>query len=928
MPPLLQVDSQGISAFGETTAERLWRIQTNAGLTDEIQIAGSASGVPCRITGLALPVSNADAVTKSYVDSLMSNLRLKSPARVVASTNMLLSELIADVTIDDVILGAGDRILLKAQTNPVENGIWIVPAAGNLPARPQDYATGSQASGAYVFIDQGTVWKDRSFACITDRGVDVVDTNETEWIQFSSRSSALAGYGLLAGATNELTINGSIVPELGVNNTFTGATNTFSGALNVSGVLTGSSSISVPRITNLNTGSITAPGDAINLQYLSDRFNTFNFKAPVSVATTEAIVDLDTTGLVIGTMVDGVAVAAGDRVLVKDQANAVENGIYVVADIADTAPVRSVDMAAGSSANGAFVVATRGTVFGDQAFICINDSLASSIVGTAQLQFTALVTQATGLAGAGLVENGRALDVNPDNSTLEVVNDQVRVRAEGITNTQIAPATIQNSRLVNEAVTLVTTTGDGLTSTNGGVVSLGSTVGLAVDHTYIPYLNRTNTFQMENTFSTHVSMNGNLTVATGGIVSAPQLTGLDTTLVSQDSDAVTVQYVREQVTNKLVSKLPVRVASTTSETLSTLLADSVVDGVTLQVGDRVLLAGQASAIENGIYIVSAAEAPTRSPDMSIGIPNVAGSTVVVKEGALYADRMFVCTSELDTIGTDPLNFTVIGQSLAQLAGHALAANETAMRLDVTTDNSTLEVASDALQIKDAGVTNAKIADATIQNQKLVNDSVTVNAVTGLLRTVLDSQGQPSTNPADLELGGTVSLEVDHTHIPYLSRANTFTNTNDFSQRVRLTANVAASTDGGTPDATLVVTGGVYVSGDLYATSTLNYSDVRLKRNIAPIDNALEIISNIRGCTYDWNDEEINGDRRGAPAVGVIAQELQEAGAGIAVTQNGEWLAVDYVRLVPFLVESVKTLKRTCDELGEEVRELKRSRVSP
>ena len=915
MPPLLQVDSQGISAFGETTAERLWRIQASTGVANEIQVWGADQSTTCRLTNVATPVVNADAVTKAYVDNVAANLRLKKPVRTLSSEAVTLSTLAAGSVMDGVTLVAGDRVLLVAQAEAVENGIWIIANSPTAPARPADYATAAAASGAYTFVDQGTVWKDRSFACITDHGSDVIDTDATEWVQFSSRSSALAGHGLVAGATNELDIDTAVVPQLSASNTFSGSTNTFTGT------------VSAPKVSNLTTASITANGDAVNLEFLNNRFNAFNYKAPVLVASTAAIENLATT-LIAGYTLDDVTLAAGDRVLIKDQASVVENGIYVIAE-GGAAPTRATDLPTAGSAYGAFVVVTAGTTFNDQAFVCTNNTSADSIVGTNAIAFSALVTQATGLAGLGLVENGRSLDVNTDNSTLEIASDQVRVKASGITNSHIATGTVANDRLVNSQVTLVTTAGEGLTSTNSGIVDLGGSVTLTVDHTYIPYLGQTNTYTAANTF------NADVTVGVSNILTAPRVTGLTTALITTDSDAVNVQYLRETVTDNLQAKAPVRAASATAVTLAALMADSIVDGVTLAAADRVLLTAQASAIENGIYVIAAASSPARAADMDTDTIGVAGSTVVVTEGTVFAGRMFACTSPAasDTVGTHNLTFVVIGQSLAQLAGNALSANTGAMTLDVAVDNSTIEISSDALRLKDAGITNSK----------LLHDSVLVTTTTGsgLTQTMTDSASQPVLN-GDLELGGSVALTVDHNYIPYLAQTNTFTQENTFSSRMRLTAGVAASTNGGTggsPDGSLIVTGGAYVSGDLYCSSTLNFSDLRLKRNIADLGpTALDTICAIRGCSYEWNDHALNVNP-GKPAVGVIAQELRGTAAEIAVFETetrpeGEGedialadpiLAVDYNRLVPFLIESVKSLKRRCDDMDAEIQILKRAR---
>jgi hypothetical protein len=110
------------------------------------------------------------------------------------------------------------------------------------------------------------------------------------------------------------------------------------------------------------------------------------WKGAVEAATTA---DITLSG---AQTIDGVAVVAGELVLVKNQTDAEDNGIYVCD--ADTWE-RSEKMLLGSSAAGAAVYVTKGTANGDKVFICTND-IGSDVVGTDDLVFSALVTSPAG----------------------------------------------------------------------------------------------------------------------------------------------------------------------------------------------------------------------------------------------------------------------------------------------------------------------------------------------------------------------------------------------------------------------------------------------------------------------------------------------------------------------------------------------------
>ena len=87
---------------------------------------------------------------------------IKLPSVVVSTANQTLS---GTPTIDGVATVAGDRVLLTGQTNPVENGIWII-AAGAW-ARAGDMAAGSAAGDAYTFVNRGTTYTHTGWLCTT-----------------------------------------------------------------------------------------------------------------------------------------------------------------------------------------------------------------------------------------------------------------------------------------------------------------------------------------------------------------------------------------------------------------------------------------------------------------------------------------------------------------------------------------------------------------------------------------------------------------------------------------------------------------------------------------------------------------------------------------------------------------------------------------
>lgn len=107
-------------------------------------------------------------------------------------------------------------------------------------------------------------------------------------------------------------------------------------------------------------------------------------------------------------------------------------------------------------------------------------------------------------------------------------------------------------------------------------------------------------------------------------------------------------------------------------------------------------------------------------------------------------------------------------------------------------------------------------------------------------------------------------------------------------------------------------GGICINGNLTVTGTINAccditafftSDKRLKNNIIKIDNSNNVINSLNGYTYDWDEKS----GKTGEGVGVIAQEVKEL-IPSAVRENEDgYLSVDYLKLIPYLIEEVKSL---------------------
>jgi len=178
---------------------------------------------------------------------------------------------------------------------------------------------------------------------------------------------------------------------------------------------------------------------------------------------------------------------------------------------------------------------------------------------------------------------------------------------------------------------------------------------------------------------------------------------------TNSTDAATKAYV-DSVAQGLDVKQSVHVASTANiTTLSGLLT---IDGHTIEAGQRVLVKNQGTASQNGIYVADSSTW-SRADDFD-GTPAVTtGAFAFVEYGNTQAGTGWVLTTTgTITIGTTGLTFAQFSGSGSYAAGSGLTL--TGNSFSVNVDNSTVEISAGNLQVKDNGITSAKMADGSVE----------------------------------------------------------------------------------------------------------------------------------------------------------------------------------------------------------------------
>lgn len=148
-----------------------------------------------KIVNVSDPTAAQDAATKAYVDAFINGLSPKDTVRAATTANGALATAFANgQVIDGVTLATGDRILLKNQTAPAENGIYTVNASG-APTRAADADSSADLLGASVFVSEGTANGNTLWVMTTD-GPITVGTTGLVWSQFGGPGTVTAGTGI------------------------------------------------------------------------------------------------------------------------------------------------------------------------------------------------------------------------------------------------------------------------------------------------------------------------------------------------------------------------------------------------------------------------------------------------------------------------------------------------------------------------------------------------------------------------------------------------------------------------------------------------------------------------------------------------------------------------------------------------------------
>jgi hypothetical protein len=236
---------------------------------------------------------------------------------------------------------------------------------------------------------------------------------------------------------------------------------------------------------NISVATPTTDGHAATKGYVDAARQGLDVKASVRVASTANVAI--STGLEAGDTIDGVTLVAGDRVLLKNQSTASENGIYVA--VASGAASRSDD--ANTSAKvttGMFTFVAEGTVNADNGFVLTtNDTITLETTGLTFVQFSGAGQV---IAGAGLTKSGNTLDVVGTADRITANADSIDIASTYVGQSTITTLGTITTGVWNGTDVAVADGGTGSSTAAGARTALGIVTSVGTSTTSTPALAR------------------------------------------------------------------------------------------------------------------------------------------------------------------------------------------------------------------------------------------------------------------------------------------------------------------------------------------------------------------------------------------------------------------------------------------------------
>jgi hypothetical protein len=732
-------------------------------------------------------------------------------------------------------------------------GCGAITSTGN-----SSFAGGVTVGGDFT-VNGTTVTVDATTLNVADKNITIASGSTTS----ANMDGAGLNFGLdaavsqLAYRHSDTTLTSSV--DLGAPQ-FHSSTTTGTAPLTVQSTtevanLKAATSTKIASITNSNIVQLTETQTLTNKTLTSPTLTTPALGTPSALVLTNATA-LPAAQVAQGTMASGM-------VLVAPALGTPASGV-----LTNCTALPAAQVAQGTMASGMVLVAPALGTPASGVMTNVTGTASSLTAGNATLAATVTITDKSDNANYDILFGNSTSAVYDDTGTLTYNPDKATLSATSASITYISASKVEvdATSLTIGGTALTKTIADNIQSTSG-----------------------------TNTGDETLARINALDITELGTVTSGVWSGTALVHSAIGADAITAAKIGDDVINSE----HYAAASIDNEHL----ADDAVDSAELASG----------AVDNAHMSVNSIDSD-QYVDASIDTAHIANDQITA---ALMADNSIDSDMYVDA-SIDTAHIANDQITAALMADNSIDSD---MYVDASIDTAHIAGSqiTNALMADDA-INSDEIVDGAVDNVHLANSSLTYTAGTGLTGGGAVSLGSSAT----LNVIGGDGITANANDIAVTAAQTTITSIYNTGLKVGYdeSDNICFATgsngqisyyQNGVEEFRMTAGGTFHADADVVAYSSTVASDMNLKENITDMKYGLDTIMQLRGVEYDWKREDMGHD------LGVLAQEVEVVIPELVkehegLNGRGTFKSVDYNKLVPVLIESIKELKSEIDEL--------------